>query len=280
MPWRYKENAPELLDQLAAIVARDGATRFLRAPLVAAHPACFPEPWEPTLLAVARVTHRLLFLSGLGDRELEIEDRRPRGKTPSGLGAAAVMTRAGPAEPRLVFAVYRCDSFRAVAGTAACEVAQSFVELTDLEPHSSSIDANAPLTAAAVFLGLGALCAIPAASGREEDSTPPLDDLGFLYAVQLALRGVDSPTAASLLEPAGDEAIRSVCGWLDLCAGAEIDLRDRLGLQWEEPSSHPDPDAVLGRMPALPTLPPVLANFLIGAEASYREALEGFDLMP
>ncbi|MCK5795763.1 MAG: hypothetical protein KAI47_01160, partial [Deltaproteobacteria bacterium] len=144
-------------------------------------------------------------------------------------------------------------------------------------------DRAAAHVAAAISLGLGALCmgaaVAPGAdeglghcdeAGETGDGPPDLDALAFLLAAQLTLRGADASAMRRVVASAGDVARSAALRWRDLCAGTEIDLRERLDLDWEEPSSDPVVDVILGRLPPQPSLPKALRRALETAEERYR----------
>ena len=65
----------ELLGRLAQLIEHGGAAHFLDAPIACADPRDFPEPWQPTAVAVERVLVRLLWLAHV-DLDVALDDLR------------------------------------------------------------------------------------------------------------------------------------------------------------------------------------------------------------
>lgn len=303
MPWRYHPKGEQLVDGLAALLRREGADAFLRGPILSPS-EIVPDTWAPTLPAVGSILYRLSLIAGLGDHELEIEDRRRsqgvlgappgpglrRGETAQGdLAAPEPALRClGLRGDRLVFAVHREEALGPTVGAAAWEIVKAWVDVKGPLPGLDAPDRAAPdraatHVAAATYLGFGALCVSAApAPGADEGlgwrneagetgvSPPDLDALAFLLAAQLTLRAADASAMRRVVASAGDVHRAAVLRWRDLCAGTEIDLRERLGLDWEEPSSDPAVDVILGRLSPWRPLPEGLRRALESAEAHYR----------
>ena len=65
----------ELLARLALLIERGGAAHFLDTPVVRTDARDFPEPWQPTAVAVERLLVRLLWLTHV-DLDVALDDRR------------------------------------------------------------------------------------------------------------------------------------------------------------------------------------------------------------
>src|SRR5665647_662945 len=64
-----------LLGELAELIRRFGAERFVTSPLVRANLRDFPDPWEPTVRAVHTVLYRLFWHAYI-DASIVVEDVR------------------------------------------------------------------------------------------------------------------------------------------------------------------------------------------------------------
>jgi hypothetical protein len=76
MGWPLGPDQQQLLGELAALVARSGAWRFLHAPVVAADAEHYPDQWEETRAGVARIVGRTLWHAYVGINAV-IEVRQP-----------------------------------------------------------------------------------------------------------------------------------------------------------------------------------------------------------
>ncbi|MBK9031091.1 MAG: zinc ribbon domain-containing protein [Myxococcales bacterium] len=65
----------EVLGRLALLIERGGAAHLLDAPIAHAGPRDFPEPWQPSAVAVERVLVRLLWLAHV-DLDVALDDLR------------------------------------------------------------------------------------------------------------------------------------------------------------------------------------------------------------
>src|SRR3569623_3173248 len=112
----------QVLAQLADLIARAGAARFLRPP-VAPGVRAFPDPWAPTPAGLQVLLRRLAWHAALdecGVREIVVLDRRTGRPVTERMPApriAALEVRGGAAT--LVLGFIGADD---VAGTAAHEV--------------------------------------------------------------------------------------------------------------------------------------------------------------
>lgn len=75
-PWHDKERAEDLLGLMAGLVAASGPEPLLAAPLVEETPRFFPDTWEPSLVGLGRVLHRLMCYAGLEGWNLDLIDAR------------------------------------------------------------------------------------------------------------------------------------------------------------------------------------------------------------
>ena len=228
------ESRAHLLAELADLIARAGAQRFLAEP-VAPTPAAFPEPWERTPDGVRRLVRRLAWHAGI-ERRIEVQDCRwgapPTERKPA---TAVEAVRATRSEATFAVGFIGEDD---VAGTLAHEVGVLFAMLhrrDTAEPYRApaspelAVDQDRDLergSIAAVVLGLGVLAANAAyqqytGSGRFNGGYMPLEydvlraghlpmsDLAFLLAAQAVARGVTTPPAG-LSPPQRDE----VAAWI------------------------------------------------------------------
>jgi hypothetical protein len=264
------ETRAHLVAVLGELIARAGTGPLLLPP-VEPGPAAFPDPWAATRAGAALLLRRLAWHAGL-DRAIEVEDRqvgaRPTERKPA--------TRVSLVEVRRTTAVFALEFLGAddVAGTLAHEIGVAFAVLhppDGVEPYRTAeapaiaVDPDVDLergSIAAVYLGLGVLAANAARQNHavlEGQGFHPLlvapvgvelaagyvpaSSLGYLLAVQAAVRGETKPPAG--LVPAQH---REVEAWLEVLDRAV--LRAQLGiaadaLAGERPTPTAFPDAVL-----------------------------------
>jgi hypothetical protein len=259
-----------LLDVLGEYVARGGPATLL-APPVEPGVAAFPERWAPTPSGVALLIRRLAWHAGF-DREITVEDRRgeaaPTERKPT--------TRLELIELRRTAAVFALGYIGDddIAGTFAHEigVAHAVLHRADgVDPYRTT---DAPVLAvdpgvdlergsiAAVYLGLGVLAAnaacqqhsvlertsfnpmlVTSTGVQVEAGHLPVASLGYLVAVQVAVRGETKPPPG--LAATQRRLVAAILAELD-----GDDLRERLGIPRDavgtaRPAVEPFADAEL-----------------------------------
>lgn len=280
--WPPSAAQERLLGQLAELVGRGGAWRFLHGPVVAAGPADFPDRWEPSRAAVARLLARMMWHAHV-PLEVGIDDAR--GYAPPGgsdLRASQVELDRVEAS-RAWFAIYEIGNDD-VAGVLSHQVGRAFAAQLARggHPFRAGVDTTeddlpdlAAGTLAAVYLGLGVLACNSAHHERtagkwvanyvQHEHTigqaGGLDwhDLAFLVAVQATVRDDVLPALETLHRTQRIE----VAAWRELLDEREDELRVRLGL-----SGEPD-EAVAA--PARPSEPLPLHASALEPEADARK---------
>ena len=251
--WSDKANADELLDLLAGLIASHGAERFLAAELVLESPRCFPDAWEPTIVGVGRILHRLLYYTGLEGWRMELVDGRAPMQEPGKLEQPRIDFLSAEND-HLLFQLERVGVPEWVPAALCFEAARAFVAVREPrhpyrdgdQAEAVSQRAQARAAVATVYLGFG-LITTNAAHGFAShgeivgQSTVtwrahlklgalPAGDLCFLLAVQLALRGCSLEAADPLLRQLARDQADEARQWLERLAGAEAELRERLGI--------------------------------------------------
>ncbi|HET7500036.1 MAG TPA: hypothetical protein VFK02_03510 [Kofleriaceae bacterium] len=235
-----------MLSDLATLIARGGAWRFLHGPVVAADEAHYPEPWEETRAGVARVLARTLWHAHAAF-DATLEDARAPGMQKDGLlrNTLLQLTDGDGHAARFVLHHIGNDD---VAGIAAHEVGRAFVAWLAREGHpfraapEDGLPAPALGSLATVYLGLGVVAANAAYHSRTGGKVTgnlavyshvvgragglDVDDLAFLLAVQAEVRD-DVLDALGSLRPTQAEA---VAAWRAVLEDHEDELRQLLGL--------------------------------------------------
>jgi hypothetical protein len=239
----------QLLDDLAHLIARGGAWRFLRGPVVAPDRGAYPDPWDETREAVGRVLARTAWHAHL-DLEVRIEDLR--------VPAPASDRDLRGTELELVGVDERGASFALAAignddipGLCAHEIGRVFVAQLERSgpPFRTSGGEPGALpdpvigSVAAVYLGLGVIATNAArydrSAGRTAGNTAihefeiasagGLDSrhLAFLLAVQATVRD-DVLPALDALRPT---QAADVAAWREVLDEHEDELVAKLGLR-------------------------------------------------
>jgi len=203
-----------LLGELAELIRRFGADRFVTTKLVRADLRDFPDRWEPTIRAVHAVLYRLFWHAYI-DSAIVVEDVRAAAPPDHRRLTSSEIELGEAAHGRTVFHVASIGNDD-VAGALAHQVGTAFLLLAPPDPFREAApdptDAQGSL--AAVFLGLGVLAAnsaryqrrvseivgnsilseqqIATAGGLEQH------DLAFLLAVQDIVRDEPQDALATL----------------------------------------------------------------------------------
>lgn len=291
--WGDKDNADQLLQLLADLIEAHGGKWLLQGPLVEPTAAFFPDQWEPNMVGLGRLLHRLQHLMGLGGWALELEDARAPLDDDAPPTQQPVVDFIAAEDGRLAFQVDQLGPAEAVLGALCFEVARAFIAVHQAQhpfraspatDDSASREAQERAAVATVYLGLGLITADAAHSFHQQGElignyavtyrahmvmgALPAGDLTFLLAVQLVLRGVSGAEAAPLLGRLGSNQARDVRQWLELLQGQADQLRQRLGLPDEEPGEALEP-------PDVPPLDAGLLQDLRDADQRYENPLQG-----
>ena len=234
-----------LLAELATLIAAGGAWRFLRAPVVAANHAFFPEPWDETRAGIGRVVGRTLWHAYL-PLEARVRDvRKPAVRSFKLLRETKIaLTGVDRRGADLEIAALGNDE---VAGLVSHEVGRAFVGWTSHGsggPFRTASPSELPTprsgSIATVYLGLGVIAANAAyfdrsagdlrdrAAHAERRRRDGIDvaEIAFLLAVQATVRGKVPPAFWSLRPTPADYVTR----WRRDLAAHAGELRALLGL--------------------------------------------------
>ena len=268
--WPLTTHHEDLLRELARVLAIGGAWRFARGPVVAATARDYPEPWDQSRGALAKVIARTLWHAHL-DVAATLEDgRAPTGRDRKHLRETRIeLVRADDAGVELVTTSIGNDD---VAGIVAHEIGRAYVACMSRGDHPwRSGDHGLPDAAtgslATIAIGLGVVAANAAHHDRSAGQTIgrtayhehqiaqagglPWHDLTFLLAVQATVRD-DVLAALDTLRPSQAQDVAAWCEVLD-------DHEDELVQLLE-----------LGDMDTPPERPPVPREVTI--RASFDEA--------
>ncbi len=258
--WPPPPHLGRLLDELAALVERAGAARFLDAPVVRADERDFPEPWRPTAAALERLLLRLLWHAHV-DLDVVLDDRR---------GPRREVGRLRTTELELVEVVDGAARFEVaeignddLAGHASNLVGDAFLRWTARSApyrEAAIVPTPAEATLAAIYLGLGVLVANASSYARRatelqaqwvisEDQHVAVGGLGpteacFLVAVQAVVR----PAPVDALATLRPNQRARVSAFVDELTPHRAPLAARLGLDLDAPRP------ALARDPAPPTV--------------------------
>ena len=218
MELRSHERA--LLGELAELIRRFGADRFVTTNLVRADLRDFPDRWEPTIRAVHAVLYRLFWHAYI-DSAIVVEDVRAPAAPDHRRLTTSEIELAEAMRGRTVFHVASIGNDD-VAGALAHQVGTAFLLLAPPDPFREAAPdpSEAEGSLAAVFLGLGVLAAnsaryqrrvsefvgnsvlseqqIATAGGLEQH------DLAFLLAVQDIVRDEAQDALATLAKVPAD----------------------------------------------------------------------------
>lgn len=212
--WPLESHELALLGELAELIRRFGAERFVKHPLVRADLRDFPDRWEPTIPAVHTVLYRLFWHAYI-DAAILVEDDRPA-LPPDHRRLTSSEIELGDAQHgRVVFHVVSIGNDD-VAGALAHQVGTAYLLLAPPDPFREAMPdpTDAAGSLAAVFLGLGVLATNSARYDRRvseivgnsvltESQTATAGgleqhDLAFLLAVQDLVRAEPQDALATL----------------------------------------------------------------------------------
>jgi hypothetical protein len=244
--WPLAVAQRQLLSELATLIARGGAWRFLRGPVVAANKTDYPDPWDQTRAGVARVLARTLWHAHAAF-DAVLEDARAPGTQQDGLLRNTLLQLAHIDGHWARFALHHIGNDD-VAGIAAHEVGRAFAGWIARDGHpfraipEDGLPSRETGSLATVYLGLGVIAVNAAYHSRAGGSVTgsvayhahaigragglDVDDLAFLLAVQAEVRDDVLPALASL-RPTQTEA---VAAWRAVLEDHEDELEQLLGL--------------------------------------------------
>jgi hypothetical protein len=241
-----------LLDQLAALIALEGAEAFLTGAIIEPSDRSFPDPWTPDADGVERLIRRLLGYAGLAQLDLTIELDRfsdAQGEVLSdGSAGGHSGTAAWFAGIRGGVCAFGVDTHQlhdpvGLIGTLAHEVAHAYRSAYDLRDADHAIEERlTDLTT--IYLGFGILTVNASQrfeSGRQgaggswyrhsERGYLAMQAMSFLLAAQNVARGDPPAPIARALAPNQRACFKAACKQL----GARDALLARLGVQPLEP---------------------------------------------
>lgn len=253
-----------LLDELAILIARGGAWRFLRGPVVAADPSSYPDEWDESLAGVARIVGRTLWHAHLSIATTVEDVRAPRQRSKLLRSTGLELARIDGAAAVLELSSLGNDD---VAGIVAHEVGRMCVGwlARDGGPFRTTESSELPTrrlgSIATIYLGLGVVATNAAHHDRSAGEVRgqqgyhehmiahagglPVDALAFLLAVQATVRD-DVLPALDTLRPTQAE---QVAAWRELLDDREAELKQWLGIADAtalEPLTRPsDPTPVM-----------------------------------
>jgi hypothetical protein len=245
MTWPPGPGEDQLLGELATMIARGGAWRFVHAAVVAADRRDYPDPWAETRDGVAQVVARTLWPAYLAI-DASVEDARtPAARSRARLRTTRLeLTRVDATGATFTMAAIGNDD---VAGAVSHEVGRAFLGQLALDGHpfrstASGVPTLALGSIAAVYLGLGVVAANSAFHDRTAGEVIgraayhehqiaragglDVSELAFLLAVQATVRDDVLPALASLRP----RQAREVEAWREVLDPHEDELRRRLGL--------------------------------------------------
>lgn len=255
----------ELLADLATLIARGGAWRFLRGSVVSADQTHYPDVWDETRGGVARVLARTLWHAH-APFEAVLEDIRAAGAQEAGLLRNTLLQLARVDAQGARFELNHVGNDD-VAGIAAHEVGRAFVGWLAHagHPFRTTPEDDLPTPAlgslAAVYLGLGVVAANAAYHQRTAGQITGnlsyhahdvarigglnVNELSFLLAVQAEVRDDVLPALATLRRTQAD----AVAAWRAALEDHDDELRHLLGISSttddaEAPHRPPEPRAV------------------------------------
>jgi len=254
LAWPLRETQALLVQELATLVARGGAWRLLRAPVVAADPAHYPDAWDGTRAGLARVVARTLWHAHVTLGATINDVRRPGAAPHRRLRATELeLTRAGATSFELALIALGNDD---VAGAVAHEVGRAFVGALGDGGHpfraaSDGLPAREAGSLATVYLGLGVVAVNAAHHARSAGEVIgnssehehgisqfgglSVDDLAFLLAVQATVRD-DVLPALETLRPS---QAALVAAWREVLDDHEAELRGLLGITEHDLEGEP-----------------------------------------
>ncbi len=242
--WPLSSHHEHLVRELARVVALGGTWRLVNGPVVAARVEDYPEPWDESREALAKLIARTEWHAHL-DIELVLEDARsPAPRRHAYLRETKLeLVHADATKLELSMTSIGNDD---VAGIVAHELGRGYVaQLPGDHPYRTSEDSlpdAATGSIATVAIGLGVVAANAAPHDRSAgerigntsyhqhhiDHAGGLDwqDLVFLLAVQASVRD-DVLPALDTLRPS---QAAELAAWLDVLDDHEAELVELLGL--------------------------------------------------
>ena len=256
--WPLDAERRRLVGELSQLIARGGAWRFLRGPVVAADTRDYPDAWEESRTGVARALSRTAWHARL-DGEVVLADLREPGPGVHARLRKTAIELARADTSRSVFDLVSIGNDD-VAGLLATEVGRAYVARLDRtgEPFRTGaavLPDAATGTIAAVYRGLGVVAPnasqyaraageIVARSVIHEHEIDrigglPPDDLAFLLAVQATVRDDVLPALDTLARVHA----AAVAAWRAALDDHEDELREMLAAgdpDAETPPARPD----------------------------------------
>lgn len=243
--WPLGENEQRLLRLLALLIEGGGAWRFLRAPVVAADLAHYPDPWQENRAGVASVVGRTLWHAHLPLDAIVDDQRLPAVPGREMLRSTDIALDQVDASSA-VFALHALGNDD-VAGAVSHEVGRAFVgsRARAADPFRTG-DGGVPEPAigslATVYLGLGVIAANAAFYSRSGGEVLgrvathehavvragglDVSELAFALAVQATVRD-DVLAAFDSLRPTQAE---QVAAWREVLDDHEAELKELLGI--------------------------------------------------
>jgi hypothetical protein len=243
--WPLGSVQQELVAELATLIARGGAWRFLRAAVVAGDVSHYPDPWHASREGVARVVGRTLWHAYM-TVDATVEDVRMPADSGRRLLRDTQIELADVSASSVLFALQALGNDD-VAGAVSHEVGSAYVGWLARNGHPfRTVEDGLPDPAlgslATVYLGLGVVAAnaafysrsgghLIAQSAYHEHQVVrrgglDVEDLAFLLAVQATVRD-DVLPALDTLRPTQAEL---VAAWREVLDDHEDELRHMLGV--------------------------------------------------
>ncbi len=264
-----------LTKELRSLIERDGADRFVSAPVVVPSQELFPERWTADAAAVATTLRRLLGLVGIDEPAVHVIDHSPMAS--DGLGAPEIEFLALTDRGLFEFELVSLGEPDDLLGAACHEVGRAYLAVSDRGASGSPFrDAAVPSedrsveaargSIAAVYLGLG-IPAVNAAHsahhGGYMNGTMAVTEwaittagglsasaIEFALALQLTLRDRDDERALASKQLGTNQRV-SVTRWEQRIAADRDEWASRLGLpprgEWPAPASPVIPPTPPGR---------------------------------
>ncbi len=256
--WPLEPDKLRLLEELAGLIARGGAWRFVKGPVAVPDATDYPDPWDESSEGVGRIVARTLWHAHLSVDAVLEDVRDPAAIDRKRLQRTLIeLSSTGPTSASFeLFSIGNDD----VAGTVSHEVGRYFASHAARAGHPfRRVEEDLPTAEvgaiATVVLGLGVVAANAARYYRsagaftgtlaylEHDvvEVGGLDalDLAFLLAVQAVVRG-GVPTAFGSLHPT---QAAEVASWREVLEGHGDELRGMLALadaDTETPVDRPE----------------------------------------
>ncbi|NVB80169.1 MAG: hypothetical protein HOV81_17375, partial [Kofleriaceae bacterium] len=207
-PWEPHASA---VDELAALIARQGIEPFVAAPLLEPNDRFFPDEWHGDDSSLARLAKRFLEYAGLGAYDAVVECRTDAEIDPA---AAVWLVGVDGTTCRFGTTLAGLDDPMIVVATVAYEVARAYRTIQDLD-DSQEPSAGA-LAVTTIYLGFGIVTtnasyqyratgelrgqvAITTWSHKQFGGLSP-ETMSFLLAAQLGARDATSKQFRSVVD--------------------------------------------------------------------------------